>query len=68
MKLTAETFPPPESRRSSDGCGGSLYQVRYIKRFGDYFLSTDAPEPFDGDLSSPLPTPILAAQEQVAAR
>lgn len=46
----------------------SPYQTRHIKRFGDYVLGVDASEPFDGDLPLPLPTPILVAEEPVAAR
>ncbi len=32
----------------------SPYQTGHLKRFGDYTLSAQAPEPFDGELVTPF--------------
>jgi len=42
----------------------SPYQTRRLKRFGDYTLSTNSPDPFDTDLV--VPFPLDDAQESAA--
>lgn len=42
----------------------SPYQTRHIKRFGDYILSANVPEPFDSNLLLPTVTTTLGPQEE----